>query len=1021
MEQTSVTPPSKHICLGILAHVDAGKTTLSEGILYQTGTIRRLGRVDNRDAFLDTYELERARGITIFSKQAVFDLGQTRVTLLDTPGHVDFSAEMERTLQVLDCAVLVVSGADGVQGHTETLWRLLAHYRVPTFLFVNKMDQNGTDWKWVLADIRKRLDENCVPFNGLETKNGRVAAGRGPDSGAAAGWKTVLADMAARGEQSLEELAMCGEAVMEDYLENGDIGAEDIRRMIAGRQVFPCYFGSALKLWGVGELLAGIEDYGPGVTAAGVSGVMKQTARTGGAGNAAAGVCGAMKQTARTGGAGNTDAGGAAGTPAPGGAPGSSSASSASFGARVFKISRDEQGNRLTHMKITAGTLRVRDNLPVGEEEEKVNQIRIYSGAKFETVNEAGPGAVCAVTGPLLTFAGQRLGAEAERENRTPVLEPVLTYQVLLPPGADVHGTLRKLRQLEEEEPMLQIAWDEALGEIQVRVMGAVQIEILKSLIRERFGLSVEFGSGRIVYKETITAPVEGVGHFEPLRHYAEVHLLMEPGAPGSGLVFRSVCSTDSLDLNWQRLILTHLEEKQHPGVLTGAPITDMKITLIAGRAHLKHTEGGDFRQATYRAVRQGLREALSRGEYRLLEPYYQFRLEIPPDAAGRALSDLERMHASFEGPAAEGERSVITGTAPVATISNYQIEVAAYSKGQGKLFCWVEGYKPCHNEEEAAAAAGYDPDLDLDNPCGSVFCAHGAGYLVEWDRVKQYMHLESPVELAVRRRETSGTVRKETPPSAETAETAAVAPADTKSISGGKGSSAWGAEDRELEAIFTRTYGEPKRRLPAGTGTRRVSYDSRRPDVREPKEPEEEYLLVDGYNIIYAWEDLNELAQVTIDGARHRLMDMMCNYQGYTGCILILVFDAYKVEGNLGQALRYHNIHVVYTKEAETADQYIEKLAHQMGRRHRVTVATSDGLEQLIIRGEGCRLLSARDLREAVETVNEEIRAGHLQKFPVRNGNYLLNHADGETREYLEEIRLGKEGEYHGGKTDKK
>ncbi len=960
----------KRLTLGILAHVDAGKTTLSEAILYHAGAIRRPGRVDTRDTFLDTYALERARGITIFSKQAVFDLNDTRVTLLDTPGHVDFSPETERTLQVLDYAVLVVSGADGVQSHTETLWQLLKRYRIPTFLFINKMDQPGADWKRILTELKNRLDGNCIQFNGLCTahsghsgKEKDMAVIPVPDPSI---YKEipVLASLASHGNEAIEELAMCSENVLESYLEHGSVTIGDIRRMTAARQVFPCYFGSALKLWGVAELLHGLEEFSEEP---------------------------AFPETAEKG--------------------------KAPFGARVFKISRDEQGTRLTHIKITSGILRVKDVLspdPARKEsmggkscgesvsagrgdppaaEEKINQIRIYSGAKYETVSEAGRGVVCAVTGPESTFAGQALGAETARGQESPVLEPVLTYRIILPPACDIHGMLTKLRQLEEEEPMLHIAWNESLGEIQAQVMGQVQIEVLKSLIRERFGMDVEFGTGQIRYKETITAPEEGIGHYEPLRHYAEVHLLLEPEPRGSGLAFDTACSTDELDLNWQRLILTHLREKCHVGVLTGAPVTDMKITLLRGRAHLKHTEGGDFRQATYRAVRHGLMEALAAGNYQLLEPYYRFRLEAPMESAGRALSDLERMDARFSGPEIEGGMAVITGEAPVSTMGNYQMEVASYTKGRGRLSCSFKGYELCHNAEEVAAAAAYDPEQDPDNPCGSVFCAHGAGFAVGWREVRKYMHLESPVELAVRR---------------------------ASAASRPEGRAAWNAEEKELEAIFTRTYGERKNRFLPETGARQVIYEGKKP-VKEDDTPEEEYLLVDGYNIIYAWDDLHGLAESTIEGARQRLMDIMCNYQGYTGCILILVFDAYKVEGGLGQAIRYHNINVVYTKEAETADQYIEKLAHQMGRSHRVTVATSDGLEQLIIRGEGCRLMSAQDLRESVDDVNERIRAMHSGRAVPRGGNYLLNHADSGLREYLENVRLGKGEEYDGGKTDKK
>ncbi len=934
----------RRLVIGILAHVDAGKTTLSEGILYHTGTIRRLGRVDNRDAFLDTYELERSRGITIFSKQAVFNLGDIQVTLLDTPGHVDFSAEMERTLQVLDCAVLVISGADGVQSHTETLWNLLKRYQIPVFIFVNKMDQNGTDWRYVLEDIRKHLDENCIPFNGLKVIDGTVVSQA--ESGSAQ-TEDVLADIAQNGDEFLEEVAMSDEQVLEGYLESGRIRCSDVRSMISDRRMYPCYFGSALKLWGVGELLDGIQLY--------------------------------------------------AKTP--------ESSVDQPFGARVFKISRDEQGNRMTHMKITSGFLKVKDVLNINGEGEKVNQIRIYSGVKYEPVDRAEPGIICEATGLLSTYAGQGLGIEAQ--SGTPLLEPVLIYQVVLPPGSDVHGILMKLRQLEEEEPMLRIAWNEELEEIQAQVMGEVQIEVLKNLIQERFGISVQFGAGHIVYRETITEAVEGVGHFEPLRHYAEVHLLLEPAEPGSGLTFDSTCSSDDLDMNWQRLILTHLEEKRHLGVLTGSEITDIKITLIAGRAHLKHTEGGDFRQATYRAVRQGLREAAQLGKCRLLEPVYQFRLEIPPEATGRALSDLERMHGNFDAPVMEGDTTVIIGKAPVASMGNYQAEVTAYTKGKGRLSCTLKGYEPCHNEDQVLAASGYDPDLDMANPCDSVFCSHGAGYLVPWNLVKDYMHVESPMQLTVR--------RKRSFDEQKSSNTESLPPSNVASRT------AWGAEDKELEEIFARTYGGKKDRKPYDSGARRVIYSQEAVSQNKNKVTAEEYLLVDGYNIIFAWEELKELAKLTIDGARHALMDIMCNYQGFTGCILILVFDAYKVEGNLGQAIKYHNINVVYTKEAETADQYIEKLAHQMGRNHVVTVATSDGLEQLIIRGQGCRLMSAQDLREAVEYVNHQIRTEHLQQYPGRNGNYLLNYAAKDLREYLEEVRLGKEEDYHGRETDKK
>ena len=916
----------KHICAGLLAHVDAGKTTLSEGILYQTGTIRKLGRVDNRDAYLDTYALERARGITIFSKQAQLTLGDLEVTLLDTPGHVDFSAEMERTLQVLDCAILVVSGADGVQGHTETLWRLLRRYEIPTFLFVNKMDQSGTDRQLLLEDIRSHLDENCMDFSLMD-----------------------------EGGEILENLAMCDEQVLEEYLETGRIPEREICRMVRERKVFPCYFGSALKLQGVEELLKGLERWM---------------------------------------------------TPPVYGKE---------FGAKVYKISRDEQGNRLTHLKITGGTLKVKDVIAVPgmEEGEKVNQIRVYSGAKAEMVSEAEAGMICAVTGLTETKPGQGLGAESESE--LPLLEPVLTYRVKLPEDCDVHKMLQCLRQLEEEEPQLHIVWNETLGEIHVQVMGQVQMEVLKSLAEERFGVDISFDAGNIVYKETIAGSVEGVGHFEPLRHYAEVHLLLEPAEPGSGLQFGTSCSEDVLDRNWQRLILTHLEEKRHVGVLCGGEITDMRITLIAGRAHQKHTEGGDFRQATYRAVRQGLREA----GCRLLEPYYDFRLEVPQENTGRAMADLDRMQGTFEPPVQEGERMILSGSAPVALMRDYQKEVISYTRGRGRLLCTLKGYFPCHNEEEVVADCGYDPEADLENPTGSVFCAHGAGFVVPWYEVKDYMQVESPLKVSEKGLEAGENKENSRKPLGAGA---GMAPARNS----GGASRSFGADEKELEAIFTRTYGEKRRRLPGESGPRLVTFDPKKqgeasygPDrirshgnpgyMKKQQEPEEEYLLVDGYNILYAWEDMRELMQVTLDGARHRLMDILCNYQGYRKCRLIVVFDAYKVPGGVGSAQDYHNIHVVYTKEAETADQYIEKFAHEMGRRYRVTVATSDGLEQLIIRGQGCILMSAADLREDIERIGRQIEE-EQGRLPRPGKNYLFQDVDKELAEYLEKVRLGKD-----------
>lgn len=918
----------KHICTGILAHVDAGKTTLSEAMLYLSGNIRKLGRVDNGDAFLDTFELERERGITIFSKQAELELEHTKVTLLDTPGHVDFSAEMERTLQVLDYAVLVISGADGVQGHTETLWRLLSRYRVPVFLFINKMDQVGADAGKLLTEVKKRLDENCVDFSRYQEA----------------------------GEDFLENISVCDEEVLEEYLENGSIRTSEIRRLIAGRKLFPCFFGSALKLTGVEEFLHGLELYTE---------------------------CPSYPEA---------------------------------FGAKVYKIARDEQGSRLTYLKVTGGVLKVKDLLTNQETaggnyagadrqgtenwEEKVNQIRIYSGAKYELANEADAGTVCAVTGLTKTYPGEGLGIEAESD--MPVLEPVLTYRIQLPQDCDIHDLLRKLRQMEEEEPLLHIVWDETLGEIQAQLMGEVQIEILKRQILERFGVRVEFDAGNIVYKETIAEPVEGVGHFEPLRHYAEVHLLLEPGEPGSGMQFFADCSEDVLDRNWQRLILTHLEEKEHKGVLTGAPITDMKITLVTGRAHQKHTEGGDFRQATYRAVRQGLKKA----ESVLLEPYYEYRLEVPAECVGRALSDMQRMHGTFGQPVQEGEVSVLTGSAPVVEMRDYQTEMISYTKGRGRLFCTLQGYRPCHNADAVIEAAGYDSERDTENPTGSVFCAHGAGFIVKWDQVEEYMHVDSGLGTG-----------KEEPEEEPVYSSAAVRRAGTVlSLSP--------EEERELERMVEasrkkrdqarKKYSYTKAETSGGgahrgTGTSdKVTGTSGGLSGRK-KRYEKEYLLVDGYNIIFAWEELKELAEVNIDAARGRLMDILSNYQGAKKCTLILVFDAYKVEGFQGEVQKYHNIHVVYTKEAETADQYIEKVAHEIGRKYHVTVATSDGTEQVIIRGQGCFLLSAKELKTEIELVNKELRNNYLNK-PNHGRNYLFNYLDDETKEQMEDVRLGKD-----------
>lgn len=887
----------ENIVMGILAHVDAGKTTLSEGMLYLSGTVRKLGRVDHKDAFLDTYSLERDRGITIFSKQAVFSLGNRRINLLDTPGHVDFSAEMERTLQVLDYAVLVISGADGVQGHTETLWKLLKLYEIPTFIFINKMDQPGTDRESLLTELKERLDEGCIVF------------GKG---------KNV---------ESLEEIAMTDEAVLDYFMEHETVRNEDICRLIRERKIFPCYFGSALKLDGVQELLAGFEEY--------------------------------MK-------------------PFDG---------KKEFGARVFKISRDDKGERLTFLKVTGGKLVVK--MPINKEE-KINQIRIYSGAKYEAVNEVEAGGVCAVTGLSSSYIGQGLGVE--KGTAAPFLEPVLTYQMILPEGADTTKVLRELKQLEEEEPLLNIVWNPALEEIHVQLMGEVQTEILKTMIAERFHLDVEFGTGKIVYKETIKSPVVGVGHYEPLRHYAEVHLKMEPLEAGSGLVFDTDCSEDVLDRNWQRLILIHLQEREHPGVLTGAPITDMKITIVAGRAHLKHTEGGDFRQATYRAVRQGLKSA----ESVLLEPWYSFVLEVPSEQVGRAMSDIGQMNGSFEGPEAENKQGMVrlTGTAPASEMRDYQREVWAYTKGRGRITLTLKGYEPCHNAEEVIEEIGYDSERDVDNPTGSVFCAHGAGFLVKWDEVPEYMHIKEDF-LAEK-------------PGIEQDEMMAVQMGNHCNYSGGYSSSY--DDDPELLTIMEREFGSKQEERDRYSSYRKqtVSTPVRHTTVIKENEPKKEYLLVDGYNIIFAWEELNELAKASIDAARNKLMDILSNYQGFTGCTLILVFDAYKVKGNQGEVQRYHNIYVVYTKEAETADQYIEKTTHEIGRKYKVTVATSDALEQVIVMGQGAYRISARDFYEEVERTEKQIREINERERGEKR-NYLLDYAKEEDAREMEKVRLGK------------
>lgn len=865
-----------NIVVGMLAHVDAGKTTLSEAMLYSMGAIRKLGRVDNKDAFFDNNALERKRGITIFSKQAQMNIDNTHITLLDTPGHVDFGAEMERTLQVLDYAILLISAADGVQAHTETLWKLLARYHIPTFIFVNKMDQAGANRQRILEQLNNRFSSSIVDFTN-------------PDD---------------------EEIALCDETVLNSYLEGAPVLQSDIARLIANRQLFPCFFGSALRLTGIDEFIQALAAYT----------VMPDYP--------------------------------------------------SDFGAKVFKIARDSQGNRLTFVKVTGGILRVKMQI---DDTQKVNQIRVYSGDRFSLVNELTAGSIGALTGLEYSRIGDSLGSDTE--SVTPVLEPVLTYKLILPDDTDALVMLPKLRILEEENPELSIIWNEMLGEIQIQIMGAVQIEVMQNIIKERFGVDVSFGSGNIVYKETISNTVEGVGHFEPLKHYAEVHLLIEPAESGSGIEYALDCSEDVLDKNWQRLILTHLYERSHPGVLTGSALTDVKITLVSGRAHIKHTEGGDFRQATYRAVRQGLMQA----ESVLLEPVYEFTLKVPQSAVGRAMTDLERMNAVFtlkdtygfdNTPDDHSRYSVIIGRVPVSSVGDYQTEVIAYTKGLGYITLKPGGYEPCHNADEVIAAIGYDANHDTLNPSDSVFCLHGSGINVSWDKVFEHMHMDSV--LAARTR------YNPSDPNYDEAYRMAAAKS-------GRTVSDEVIDTDEVDAILRQTYYANSK----SCGSERKSYGKRviqAADVsykgRETSASNsEQYLLVDGYNIIHAWNELNELASINMDSARSRLQDILCNYQAMKQCHLIVVYDAYRVAGHDTKFFDYNNIHIVFTKEAETADQYIERFAHEHGRRHYVRVATSDGLEQIIIRGQGCHLVSAREFEEEVKAIEEHIRKEYLNR----------------------------------------
>jgi small GTP-binding protein len=853
----------KKITIGIVAHVDGGKTTLSEALLYTTGKIRKLGRVDHKDAYLDTFQMERDRGITIFSKQAVMEYNDMRLILLDTPGHVDFSAEMERTLSVLDYAVLVVSGSEGVQGHTETLWKLLETYHVPTFLFVNKMDMPNVSGDFLLHEIKEKLSDSVVRF----------PAGVG----------------------TMEDIAMCDEDLFETYMEGGEISDTTISELIYNRNLFPCYFGSALQLDGVDSLLEGLYQYTY------------------------------------------------------------ESIYSENFGAKVFKISKDHNNNRLTHLKITGGSLKVKDILSgmngAIEWSEKVNEIRVYSGEKYDAVGEVKAGDVCAIIGLTNTYQGEGLGFETEEIS--PSLIPVLSYKLDVQNKVHMNQVYQQLKELEEEDPTLKITWNEEKKELTTSVMGQVQIEVLKSLIKERFDLDVEFGAGSILYKETITNTVEGVGHFEPLRHYAEVHLLLEPGMPGSGLTFESHVSENELSKNWQRLIMTHLEEKTHRGVLTGAPITDICITIVGGNAHLKHTEGGDFRQATYRAVRQGLKKA----ESVLLEPYYDFTLTIPTDCVGRAMTDISQMEGTMNPPETVHEKSVLTGYAPVSTMWNYINDVNEYSHGQGTLTLKFKGYAPCHNAQEVIEKAGYDSEADLRNPTGSVFCAHGAGFNVPWNEVENYMHVKTSLNLNSIDKEVEKTNSSDVIINRKT----------TKSVNDSY------ATDKELEAIFEKTFGPIKRKKYTETTVRNYQQKPKQYKGKQ-KNNLPECVLVDGYNIIFAWEELKDIASKNIDGARDRLLDIMSNYQGYKDNTVIVVFDAYNVNRHKETIYKHNNIYVVFTKAAETADMYIAKTTHQMASKYRVTVATSDALEQLIIMGHGALRMSAMNFKEEIDRVNKQI-----------------------------------------------
>ena len=968
----------ENLAVGIMAHVDAGKTTLTEAILYKRGVLRKLGRVDHKDAFLDHYDLERKRGITIFSKQAVLDLDGRRITLVDTPGHTDFSGETERTLQILDYAILVISGPEGVQGHTKTLWKMLEAYHIPVIIFVNKMDREDLDRDHIMTVLKGELSDGCIDFSAYVVEEEEVEADAGTDSK-----KDSEIDFRNdSGADFMEELAMTDEKVFDYYMEHNEVTESEICRLIRERKAYPVYFGSALKLRGIDHFLTGISK---------------------------------LMEVPRH---------------------------SEDFGARVYKISRDDRGERLTFLKITGGSLKVR-SLPDGRN--KINQIRIYSGAGYETVLEAEAGTVCAVTGLEGSYAGQGLGFE-EDWNRS-MLQPVLHYQLLLPEGTDAAKIMKDLQSLEEEEPLLHVAWNSSSAQIHVQLMGDVQIEVLKSLIKDRFGLDVEFGPGSIVYKETLLASVIGVGHYEPLRHYAEVHVRMDPLPVGSGMEYASECSEDVLDRNWQRLILTHFQEKEHLGVLTGSPLTDLRLTLTTGRAHLKHTEGGDFRQATYRAIRQGL----MKGRSGLLEPWYDFRLEIPASETGRGMADIQKRYGTFSGPELDesGERAVLTGKAPAATMNGYQVEVLSYTKGTGRLTLTFRGYEACHNEEEVIERIGYDCQADADNPSSSVFCSHGAGFLVPWDQVEDYMHLKDgkgeddfPDQ--------DGDMQGDLLGGASSPGSHRSGSADRSGTKGAGARSGLSPEnDPAFRAIYEREFGKGREKedrysgyrsktkkpkadlsdekgkakgmksygaspkkgsLPGSKSGNDSAASGQSSDSGRRKKPafeKKDYLLVDGYNVIFAWEELKGMAEDNLDGARAKLAEILSNYQGFTGCTVILVFDAYKVKGGKGEVYKYHNIYIVYTKEAETADQYIEKTTHEIGRKHNVTVATSDGVEQVIVMGQGAARMSSRDLHEEIERVETEIR--RISEEKKLHHHYLFDQMDEDLAAWMEEVRLGR------------